>query len=184
MYIRDGIDLKLINRGLNSTPAASGASTITPSSNLADYGGAAGYYFAVGIDGGLYGEGETLFKTSSPTGTFRLELLSEYEYTDKESLFNYTVTPASMTSPATTTYGGLYPNYYKLYSSSAALKYPGPQSFSMGGHFALNITNSLSFDVTAMWPIGAERRYMGKTLLGGFTISSPPDSKNVSPKKD
>jgi hypothetical protein len=170
IYMRDGVDIKLINRGLNSTAPASGSSTITPSSNLGDYGGAAGYYFAMGIDGGLYGQGETLFNTDTPTGTFRLEGLAEYQYTDEESLFNYTTVAANGSTPASTNYGGLYPNYYKLYKT---LKNPGPDAVSLGARFVLNITNSLSFDITAMWPMGGERHFMGKTLLGGFTITSP-----------
>jgi hypothetical protein len=80
---------------------------------------------------------------------------------------------------ASTTYGGLYPNFYKLYSSA---KSPGPNSFSLGGRFVLNITNNLSFDLTAMWPMGASSRYMGKTFLGGFTISSFKSSGGGSSK--
>jgi len=142
-YFRDGADLKTIYRGSNAT-LPSGAGNITPSSHTSDYGAAGGYYLGFGCDGGLFSQGQTLTGTSSPAGTFRAEALATWQYTDKDSV------------------EALYPNAaHPKFTSAAA-----------GGQCVINITNNLAFDVTVMWPLGGANRYMGTTLLGGFSISS------------
>lgn len=140
IYLRDGIDLKMIYRA----KIAAGANATTPgtaSNKPGDYGLAAGYYVAVGFDGGLFDHNKNLADTS--TGNYRLEALFMTQITDKRSL------------------SLLYPNATN----------PSNKSMAVGGRAVFVLTNHINLDVQAMWPVGGSHGYMGQTLLGGFTFT-------------
>jgi hypothetical protein len=188
-YIRDGFDAKLIYRGGNATAPATSANVVTPSSSFGDYGTSFGYYFGAGLDGGLYGP---LDSRSSPIGNYRVELLSEFQIVDRNSLFNATYVPATTSSagvltPASFTYGGLYPKIASMYARNTAqvaepvpdFKYPDPELLSVGGAFTMKITNNISIGLVAAWPLGGSRGFMGKTLLGSISITSLSSSSTT-----
>lgn len=141
IYFRDGLDFKGIFRPTVTSATATTPAGNTPSTKVGDYSVGIGYYAALGFDGGLFSQQQTL--EGADSGNYRLEGLVTGQWVDAR------------------TKRVLYPN------AADASDF----SFAVGGRFVIVLTNHLNLDLQVLWPVGGTRRYMERTLIGGFSLT-------------
>jgi hypothetical protein len=155
-YFRDGAGLQGIFRGSNATAAntnsggnnnSGSTSGTTLPSNVSDYGVAGDAYVGFGVDGGLVGATNYSSLPSNQAvfsnGNYRVEALIDAKYVDLTSIES------------------LYPS----------AKSPKQYVLTAGGQVVWVITGAINLNVSVAYPIGYERRYIGRSVMGGFTLS-------------